>query len=116
MSKPEESEGKEQRGRRSGTQEQQEKGAEHGAQQSAQQQSRWAEQYQGDRPKAQVDLNEASLEDLEKITGVGRERARDIIEHRPFKSWEDVEKVPGFSKGMVEDLQNSGATLGGEQQ
>jgi len=43
------------------------------------------------RTKGQVDLNEASVEELEKISGVGRERARLLIEHRPFKSWEDVE-------------------------
>jgi len=39
-----------------------------------------------------------------------------IEEHRPFKSWEDVEKVPGFSKGMIEDLQRSGASVGGESE
>lgn len=82
----------------------------HGAQGA--QSSRWAQQYEQGRQKTQVDLNKASEQDLEKLTGIGAERARALVGHRPFHSWEDVEKVPGFSEGMLEDLKNSGATIG----
>jgi hypothetical protein len=38
-----------------------------------------------------------------------------LISHRPFSSWEEAEKVPGFSKGMVDDLKSGNAQLGSEQ-
>lgn len=60
-----------------------------------------------------VDLNNASEQDLEKVGGLGRERARRIVENRPFKSWEDVKRIEGFSDKLVEDLKQAGATVGG---
>jgi DNA uptake protein ComE-like DNA-binding protein len=60
-----------------------------------------------------VDLNTASEDELAELPMVGRKRAEDLVRHRPFKSWEDVEGVPGFDKGMVDDLKSGGATIGG---
>jgi hypothetical protein len=37
----------------------------------------------------------------------GPERARELIEARPFKSWQDVERVPGFDGGMVDDRKSA---------
>ncbi|MEW5803445.1 MAG: helix-hairpin-helix domain-containing protein [bacterium] len=63
-----------------------------------------------------IDLNTASLEELSRLSMVGKTRAQNIInyreEHGPFKSWEDLDQIPGFSKGMVEDIKKSGVTLG----
>jgi DNA uptake protein ComE-like DNA-binding protein len=61
-----------------------------------------------------VDLNYVSEEELANLPMVGKQRAQDLIRHRPFRSWEEVEKVPGISKGMVDDLKSGGAQLGGE--
>ena len=62
-----------------------------------------------------VDLNRAKVEDLEHIGVLGRKRAQDIInyrnEHGPFKSWSDLEKVPGFSKKLADDLKNQGIEI-----
>lgn len=59
-----------------------------------------------------VDLNSAKFDEVADLPMVGRERAKDLIDARPFRTWEDVERVPGFSKGMVDDLKSGGAVLG----
>jgi len=59
-----------------------------------------------------VDLNKASEQDLQRVGGIGEERAKRIVENRPFQSWEDLKKVEGFNEKLVEDLKQYGATLG----
>jgi DNA uptake protein ComE-like DNA-binding protein len=60
-----------------------------------------------------IDLNQADEQQLEKVGGLGRERARRIVERRPFRTWDDLKSIEGFSDKLVEDLRTSGATLGG---
>lgn len=59
-----------------------------------------------------VDLNSASEQDLESVGGLGRERAARIVQSRPFKNWDEVKAIEGFSDKLVNDLKSSGATLG----
>ena len=59
-----------------------------------------------------VDLNSASAEQLENVGGLGRERAARLVQSRPFKSWDDVKRIEGFSDKLVQDLQRAGASLG----
>lgn len=50
-----------------------------------------------------VDLNQATLEELKQLPGVGEKRARDIIEHRlrrPFRRPADLMKVRGFGRRL----------------
>ncbi len=58
-----------------------------------------------------VDLNKASPEELDRIGGLGHDRVQRIVENRPFDSWEDLQKVEGFGRTLVEDLKQHGATL-----
>jgi DNA uptake protein ComE-like DNA-binding protein len=58
-----------------------------------------------------IDLNHCGVDDLAKLPMVGRKRAENLMRHRPFKSWDDVERVLGFDKGMVDDLKCGGAHL-----
>jgi hypothetical protein len=53
--------------------------------------------------------------ELEQLPVVGEERARRLVENRPFESWEEVERVPGFDKGMVDDLRSGGAQIEGKR-
>jgi DNA uptake protein ComE-like DNA-binding protein len=59
-----------------------------------------------------VDLNTASEEELSNLPMVGPVRALDLIQHRPFQNWQDVGRVPGFSKEAVNDLKSAGAQIG----
>jgi competence ComEA-like helix-hairpin-helix protein len=51
-----------------------------------------------------VDLNTASPAELERLPGVGTEFANAIIASRPFKSVDDLRRVPGFSADKVRAL------------
>jgi competence protein ComEA len=62
------------------------------------------------RVDAKVNINEASKSELMKLGGVGPGGAQKIIEYReahgPFKKAQDLEKVDGIGKGVLE--KNSG--------
>jgi competence protein ComEA len=64
-----------------------------------------------------INLNIASAEELERIEGIDRERARSIVayrgEHGRFGSWDDVEGVPGISEPLLEKLQAAATVNGG---
>jgi DNA uptake protein ComE-like DNA-binding protein len=62
-----------------------------------------------------VDLNKASQQELEQVGGLGPDRARRIIQNRPFNSWDDLRKVEGFSDTLVNDLKQAGATIRSSQ-
>lgn len=61
-----------------------------------------------------IDLNTADERTLAALPMVGEKRAKDLIRLRPFSSWHDIERVPGFSKGMIDDLRSGGARLGSQ--
>jgi competence ComEA-like helix-hairpin-helix protein len=59
-----------------------------------------------DGKEGKVNINEASKTELMKLGGVGPGGAQKIIEYRdahgPFKKAQDLEKVDGIGKGVVE--------------
>ncbi len=63
-----------------------------------------------DAKDVKVNINEASKTELMKLAGVGAGSAQKIIEYReahgPFKKAQDLEKVDGIGKGVLE--KNSG--------
>jgi DNA uptake protein ComE-like DNA-binding protein len=58
-----------------------------------------------------VDLNTASYHQLVVIPMLGRERARAVLEARPFTRWEQVRHLPDFNDKVVEDLRKGGARI-----
>ncbi len=60
-----------------------------------------------------VNLNTASIDELEKLAGLGRDRAQKIIDHRPFESWDDLKRIKGFHESIVNALKGTGAIIGG---
>ena len=65
-----------------------------------------------------LDLNTATEQELSGIPGFGRDNAKKIVEYRnqhgPFKSWEDLNHVPGMLRSVLETLKHHGCTVGGK--
>lgn len=57
-------------------------------------------------PGEKVSLNNASLEQLEKLPRIGPKKAQAIIEARPFQSVEDVMKVKGIKQGLFNKIKD----------
>lgn len=59
---------------------------------------------------AAVDLNTASVEELQAVKGVGASKAEAIVQHRkqhgPFKRVEELDNVKGFGKKTVDRLRS----------
>ncbi len=67
---------------------------------------------------AAVDLNTATQQQLEAVSGLGPAKAKAIVEFRskngPFKTTEDVMKVPGIKQGVY-NLIKTEVTVGSKQ-
>ncbi len=63
-----------------------------------------------------LDLNTASEQELTFI--FGSYYAQKIVDYRnqngPFKSWEELKRIPGILGPMVDTLKHLGCTLGGK--
>lgn len=56
----------------------------------------------------QVDLNSASLTDLDKLTGIGPAYAQGIIDGRPYSTLDDLDKVKGIGPKTLEKIKSQG--------
>lgn len=61
-----------------------------------------------------VDINQASLEDLMKISGIGLTLGQGIIAHRPYDEIDDLVRVPGINAAKLTTLKPF-ITLGKKQ-
>ena len=57
---------------------------------------------------AAVNINTASKDELVSVKGIGEKRAQAIIDYRtkngPFKTVDDLEKVPGIGPGLMKQI------------
>ncbi|MBN3039780.1 MAG: helix-hairpin-helix domain-containing protein [Candidatus Omnitrophica bacterium] len=64
----------------------------------------------GDPVFSSININQASMLDLEKIPGIGPVTARGIVEYRrlngPFEGIEDLKKVKGIGEKTAQSIQN----------
>lgn len=58
------------------------------------------------RTSAKVDVNTAGIEELESLPGVGPQTAKAIVAGRPFRSIDDLERVPGIGAARLEELRD----------
>ncbi len=58
------------------------------------------------KPGQKVNVNTASLEDLDGLFGIGPAKARAIMNARPFKTIEDLKKVRGIGEATFEELKD----------
>lgn len=63
-----------------------------------------------DRPH-RINLNTAPEDVLAQFSAVGPARIEALMLRRPFRSWDDVARVPGISQTIIERLKKSGAGL-----
>lgn len=65
---------------------------------------------------AAVNINTATREELVTLKGIGEKRAQDIIDYRtkngPFKSVDDLEKVPGIGPGIMKQIRSNVTVTG----
>jgi competence protein ComEA len=57
-------------------------------------------------PGERININTASLEDLDKLPDVGPVKAKAIIEGRPYKLPEDIMKVKGIKEGIYNKIKD----------
>lgn len=61
-----------------------------------------------------VNINEATVDELQQIIHIGPARAEDIIELRPFKSVDDLTRINGIGPARIDDIKSEGqACVGG---
>jgi hypothetical protein len=58
-----------------------------------------------DRRSYKVNINRASADELFRgIPGIRRDKIDYIIRNRPFRSWDEMQMVPGLSPEMIDTL------------
>ncbi len=59
-------------------------------------------QYENCAPEGPiVDLNHATLEELQTLPGIGPKTAQVLIDHRPYETFDDLDRVPGLGPEKI---------------
>ncbi|MFH1801275.1 MAG: helix-hairpin-helix domain-containing protein [archaeon] len=58
--------------------------------------------------EGQININTASLEELDKLSGIGPVKAQEIIDTRPFKSVDELINVYGIGEITLEKIKDQG--------
>ena len=55
-------------------------------------------------PGALVNVNTATVAELETLPGIGASRAQAIVDNRPYQTVEDLNRVPGIGDATMNQL------------
>lgn len=62
-----------------------------------------------------ININAATVEEVEEIIHIGPKRAKDLIELRPYHSIDELTKINGIGPARVDDIKDEGlACIGGD--
>ncbi len=67
---------------------------------------------QGGAQPDQVDINSASLEELRTLPGIGRAYSKKIMEHRPYKSVEELRTRKVLPQGIYAKVRDKIVAIG----
>lgn len=59
---------------------------------------------EGAQERGEIDINTADEKELQLLVGIGPTLARRIVEGRPYHSIDDLERVTGLSKRLIEQI------------
>jgi DNA uptake protein ComE-like DNA-binding protein len=62
--------------------------------------------------KVSCNINTASEEELGSLPALAPDQVRELIDARPFKSWEDLKQLPDFDGKTIAALKQGGAYIG----
>ncbi|MCP3027241.1 MBL fold metallo-hydrolase [Halobacillus sp. A5] len=60
-----------------------------------------------------VDINSASVEEVQEITQIGPARAEDLVELRPYDSVDDLTKIDGIGPARIDEIKAQGIACTG---
>ncbi len=58
----------------------------------------------GVTPDGKINLNTATIAELDTLPGIGKKTAQRIIEHRPVGSIDDLKKIPGIKANTIDKI------------
>lgn len=66
-----------------------------------------------EKERVDIDLNEATEEELGAMPALGPKLVRTLLDNRPFGSWEELKSLPGFDGETIAALKKGGAHING---
>jgi DNA uptake protein ComE-like DNA-binding protein len=58
-----------------------------------------------------VDLNTAKPDEIGSLPVLDPKLTQTLVSNRPFETWDDVRRLPGFDQGKIDELKKCGAEI-----
>ncbi|HEY7460094.1 MAG TPA: helix-hairpin-helix domain-containing protein [Xanthobacteraceae bacterium] len=58
-----------------------------------------------------IDLNTARAEEIGSLPALSPALTQALVENRPFETWDEIGRLPGFDQNKIEELKKGGAEI-----